>query len=202
MKNSLKVIFMSFSKDFKDVLLKVIAGLFVALIIAICQYFYKHPDFHLSWVLLSPMQLLEEIYFRFSIPMRLNIYFWLNTFFIYYILDKYDQNYEVDKKRTVKEHNFNSGSFLIYSLFVGIGLLNIDQFKLIENEIGIFIVNAFGLLATFTGFLILVLGRVALDGRWGPHIYNYSDKSLRKLVTTVSTPFPDLGLNWISNMVI
>lgn len=175
---------MSFRKDFKDILLKVIAGLIVAIIVALGSYLYNNPNTQFSWVVTSPLNLLNKIYFSFSVPMRLNMFFWIMTFFLYYLLEKYDEKYEIGKKRTIKELNFKSGSFSLYSFFVTIGLINIDTFGFPHNELTLIISDSVGVLLTILGFIIVGLGRVEIDGLWGPHLYDYSDPNLKKLVKT------------------
>jgi hypothetical protein len=122
---------MGFRKDLKDIVLKVIGGLVVAAIVALVSYWYNNPGAKFSWVVSSPLYLLNKIYFSYSVPMRFNIFCWIITFFIYFLLEKYDAKYEIDKRRKIKELNFKSGAFSLYSFFVGIGIFNIDKFNLL-----------------------------------------------------------------------
>jgi protein-S-isoprenylcysteine O-methyltransferase Ste14 len=170
-------------KDFRNVFLNTIAGLIVALILAFINYFLQNPESNFGWLVNDPLQFFKKIYFQFSIPMRLNMFIWGMTFFIYYILDKYDSQIDIDKKREVHEETFKNKLFVAYSFFTVTGLIYINPISY-ENEFFTIGSNVLGVIFTAVGFIILILSRVEIDGLWGPHIYTYKDEKLKKIVTS------------------
>jgi len=170
-------------KDFKNVFINVIGGLIAAGLVAIFNYMHENPDFKFSWIFNDPFNFFSDIYFRYSIPMRLNMFIWGMTFFIYLILDKYDKQLNIDSVRKIKEENMKNGIFLLYSFFAAIGLIFIDQ-NIIDSETFSIASNAIGIILTAVGFVVLIFGRVEIDGLWGPHVYEYSDQNFQRIVKT------------------
>jgi protein-S-isoprenylcysteine O-methyltransferase Ste14 len=168
-------------KDLKSVILNIFAGLIVAIILASVNYLYNNQHLEFSWVVTNPLNVIENIYLRYSVPMRFNMFIWGMTFFIYFILNKYDKRFEIEKHRTIKEENFRSLTFILYSFFFTIGLIYLDK-NISPDPIFDVVSNAVGLILTIIGFLILILGRVEIDGLWGPHVYEYSTPEYKKII--------------------
>lgn len=170
-------------KDFKKVFIGVIAGLIAAAIFTVGMYIYQNPESDISWLIDDPINMLKETYFKFSIPMRLNMFIWGMTFFIYIILDKYDKQLNIEEKRKVRETNLGGGIFAWYSFFAVVGLIYFDTTHQLPSNFTL-ASNIIGLIMTAVGFYVLILARVEIDGLWGPHIYEYNDPKFRKIIDT------------------
>jgi protein-S-isoprenylcysteine O-methyltransferase Ste14 len=167
-----------------SIILNVLGGLIVAIIIAAFVAIKKNIDVVSIFILIfsDPIKFLKALYFRYTVPMRFNGFVWIVTFFIYFILDKYDKRHNIDQRRTIREINFKSNTFILYSFFVTLGLIYIKPATLSPKlEITL---NSIGIFFTILGFLVLIFGRVEIDGLWGPHIYNYTDPEYKRLVKT------------------
>lgn len=125
----------------------------------------------------------QNMYLSFSIPMRFNMFMWVMAFVVYFILDRYDNRLEVDKKREIKQINLKSHYFALYAFVVVAGLLSVGKYTLvIQNGTLDTIRLVTGIILTVVGFTILILGRVDIDGLWGPDIYKYHDPKADKLI--------------------
>ncbi len=169
-----------FKKDIKSIVISILGGLSATFLVLIFRIIFNNSNINLDLLVNDPINTLFNLYLRYSIPMRFNGFVWIATFFIYYILNRYDSKLRIEEKRTIKEINFKSFTFAIYTLFVGLGLIYVEP-HVFKYQI---LINVFGLLITVLGFLILVFGRLEIDGLWGPHVYEYKDPEFKRLITT------------------
>lgn len=130
-------------------------------------------------ILNAPFEFISTIYFKYSVPVRLNVFVWLVTFLIYYILSAYDKRINMDNKRVVKKENIRIPIFVIYTIFLCLGLFvysPVEHYQIVFDVLGI--------LLSFLGLGILTAARIELNGLWGPHLYEYAAEEHRKIITS------------------
>ena len=173
-------------KDVKAIVISTIVGILTAFSTAIITHYYNSSILSLDFnsIMQAPYDFFASIYFRYSVPMRFNLFLWLMAFFIYYILEVYDKKYQINEKRDIVKENMKARTFFVYSLSVFAGLIYIDQTRIPTSDVMSTLLDVVGIITTLIGFVIFMFGRVEIDGLWGPHLYSYKDKSLHKIITS------------------
>jgi len=172
-------------KLFGQLLVSLISGLLITIVTNVIYYLFKGSliiDIGYNGL----MELIENIYFGIPVLIRLNIYFWCMTLFIYYILKRYEEHHlNIEGKREVIRQTYSYWYAFFYSITFFGGLILMRSNHLFSTEWVILGLNLVGLVFTFFGFVILILGRVDINGFWDPQIYKYDSEQIDyKLVTT------------------
>lgn len=161
------------------------AGTIIATVIMwIFTHFGEMNENYFKYLNINVFDWLQAKYLSFSILMRFNVFIWGMAFFVYYILERYDERLGIEKKRTVKKVTLQNYYFLVYAAVSLAGLMShSNDFGLVtSNNILNTTHFVLGIILTIIGFLILVIGRVDIDGLWGPDIYEYHDPESDELV--------------------
>lgn len=178
------------TSELRKVSKNILVGIITAIVTALASYFLnKSGTITFSVDGLSIKSIIESLsafYQQYSIPMRFNVFIWLMSFFLYFILERYDKrSLLINEKRNVKKTNLRQYFFTLYALFAFMGLLFVNRFIIIVTDPYIDLaLDTSGLLLTLLGFIILIFGRQEIDGLWGPHLYTYNDKKFDKLITS------------------
>lgn len=127
----------------------------------------------------APLTALHDLYYSYSFPVRFNLFMWIIVFLVYYILSAYDKKINMDNKRDKKVDNFRIRIFVLYTIFLCIGLFvyePTEHYKVFFDVVG--------LVVSILGLGVLISARIELNGLWGPDIYVYSHEEYQKVVDT------------------
>lgn len=125
------------------------------------------------------LSVVNKVYELSSFPERIATIFWVLFVFLYVILNKYEVHHNLMPNRKRKTFNFHGTLFVagLPPAFLHYASRHMGWtfYRSMVSE------QAFGHLFT-TGFIFLCLGlyfvyagRIAMDGYWGVHIYEYDE---------------------------
>jgi protein-S-isoprenylcysteine O-methyltransferase Ste14 len=109
---------------------------------------------------------------------------WVIVAVLYLILGYYDRLHNRIPTREVYEANFRSYLYSScigpYAIFIGLR----EYHGVLPFEFDSDIVKVISFILAFIGVIFVSLGRIQLNGYWGPDIYEYKDPSDRKIIRT------------------
>lgn len=130
-------------------------------------------------------KLIVQLYLTSTFTVRCAYIFWIAFIAMYAAIGWYERFHSIRPKRKVKRHNYHGTLYI----FGGVAAI-IHHFSLHAGwafyapmcESGNSVALAvLGFVSMTVGLYLAFAGRVAIDGQWGIHIFDYHDKG--KLVT-------------------
>jgi protein-S-isoprenylcysteine O-methyltransferase Ste14 len=130
------------------------------------------------------LELFTTVYNLSPIPLRFSYGFWGALMIVYWYAHMHDRYNVRPKARVLEEKNFNA------SLpFIGIANVifywiaqNHKYWWHIENMLAPELATSTGFCTMAYGLYVILKGRAAINGYWGPHLYLYSDPNDRKII--------------------
>lgn len=109
---------------------------------------------------------------------------WIIVAVLYLILGYYDRLHNIRPKRKVFESNFRTYLYISciipYFLFIFLRAKGLQ----LPFDFNSDLVKVISLILAFAGAIFISVGRIQLDGYWGPDIYEYENPSDRKIIKT------------------
>lgn len=134
--------------------------------------------------MLEIVEIFNTIYNLSPIPLRVSYGFWIALMIVYWYARLHDRYNVPQKPRTLDRRNFSAAlPFVgIFNVFL-YWLAELKKypwhiFPLMPQEI----MTVAGFVLMSAGLTVTLLGRAAINGYWGPHIYKYTRPEDRKLI--------------------
>ena len=130
------------------------------------------------------IELFTTIYNLSPIPLRVSYGFWAGLILLYWYARHHDKYNVPFKKRELRARNFSAALPFV-------GVLNVLLYWLAENKkypwhlqqlFPAEVSTVVGFILMAVGLWIALLGRAAINGFWGPHLYVYENPADRKII--------------------